>query len=393
MSVRAARLGDVCEVNPRTPKGISDDTVVSFLPMSAVSEGGFVSSEETRTFGTVKKGYTYFERGDVLVAKITPCFENGKAAPTDKITNQLGFGSTEFHVVRPSREVDAKYVFYLLWNDKFRAVAGKGMTGSAGQKRVPADLLKRLEIPLPPLDEQKRIAAILDKADLLRQKRRQAIALLDNLTQSIFLEMFGDLRINERKWPVENLDALCKRITVGIVVKPASYYQDQGVIAIRSQNIEVEGFNLREVVYFSKEDNEGPLAKTRIFAGDVVIVRTGQPGKAAVVDHQLDGSNAIDVLIVTPDFSKIDPQFFSTFINSPVGKQIVLSEQRGQIQQHLNVGSLKKAAIPLPPLVNQQHFTAAWRKLRTNLAMSTNHRDNLEFLFASLQHRAFSGQL
>lgn len=393
MSASVARLEDVCEINPRAPKNISDETPVSFLPMSAVSEDGYVAFEEARTYGDVKKGYTYFERGDVLVAKITPCFENGKAASTSTIQHKIGFGSTEFHVLRASPDVDPKYVFYLLWSDRFRTIGEKGMTGSAGQKRVPADLLKRLEIPLPPLAEQKRIAAILDKADQLRQKRRQAIALLDSLTQSIFLEMFGDLRKNDMAWPVRNLDDICKRITVGIVVKPASYYTDRGAIAIRSQNIKVEGFDLRDVVYFSDSDNEGPLAKTRIFEGDVVIVRTGQPGKAAVVDPELHGSNAIDVLIVSPDPDKLDSQFLSTFINSPIGKQIVLSEQRGQIQQHLNVGALKKALVPLPSLSEQQRFSSSWKKLRSSLLTSELHLNNLELLFNSLQHRAFSGQV
>jgi len=125
MSVRVVELGDVCEINPRAPKNIPDETVVSFLPMSAVSELGFLSFEELRTYREVKKGYTYFERGDVLIAKITPCFENGKATVTDKIRNQIGFGSTEFHVVRPSPQVDAQYIFFLLWSGFFRIIGEK----------------------------------------------------------------------------------------------------------------------------------------------------------------------------------------------------------------------------------------------------------------------------
>lgn len=393
MSVPMVRLGDVCELNPRAPKNISDDAPVSFLPMSAVSEDGHVAFEEARVYGAVKKGYTYFERGDVLVAKITPCFENGKAAPTDSIQNKLGFGSTEFHVLRPAPEVDAKYVFYLLWNERFRTIGEKGMTGSAGQKRVPADLLRRLEIPLPPLDEQKRIAAILDKADALRRKRRQALALLDSLTQSIFLEMFGDLGTNEHEWDITPLEKACQRITVGIVVKPASYYSRSGVIALRSQNIIEDNIDINDVVYISSSDNEIRLSKTRVYEGDVVIVRTGQPGRAAVVCKELDGVNAIDILIVSPNPEVMDSHFFCTFINSNIGKRIILAEQRGQIQQHLNVGSLKKAEIPLPPLAEQRRFTALWAKLRLNLSVTRNGESDLDSLFASLQHRAFIGQL
>jgi len=278
---------------------------------------------------------------------------------------------------------DLKFVFHFL---QFANVP------SAGYSRH-YKFLKRLEIPLPPLDEQKRIAAILDKADALRRKRRQALALLDSLTQSIFLEMFGDLATNERQWAGVALDDVCQKITVGIVVKPASYYREKGVVAIRSQNILVERFDLSDVVYFSEADNGSNLAKTRIFSGDVVIVRTGQPGRAAVVQSELDGANAIDVLIVTPDPRQLDSQFFSTFINSSVGKRIVLAEQRGQIQQHLNVGSLKKAVIPLPSLSLQQKFTAVWKNLNSRLVTFQKSASDLENNFASLQHRAFTGQL
>ncbi len=295
----------------------------------------------------------------------------------------MGADGVKVLQLRHPTKADLKYVCHFL---QFANIP------SAGYSRH-YKFLKRLEIPLPPLHEQKRIAAILDKVHQLRQKRHQAIAQLDSLTQSIFVEMFGDLRKNDMNWPTQSLDDLSKRITVGIVVKPASYYTDQGVIAIRSQNIKVEGFDLTDVVYFSGSDNEGPLAKTRIFEGDVVVVRTGQPGKAAVVGADLHGSNAIDVLIVSPDPEKLDSQFLSTFINSPIGKQIVLSEQRGQIQQHLNVGALKKAFVPLPTLTEQQRFASLWKKLRASLITSELHLRNLESLFTSLQHRAFTGQL
>src|SRR5882672_4670728 len=161
--MQVARLDDVCEINPRMPKTLADDDVATFLPMAAVSEDGHIDFEEQREVREVKKGYTYFERGDVLVAKITPCFENGKATRTISLNTAVGFGSTEFHVLRAGKGIDRSYLFHMIWNSKFREVGAKNMTGSAGQRRVPADFLKRLEIPLPPLDKQRRIAAILDK--------------------------------------------------------------------------------------------------------------------------------------------------------------------------------------------------------------------------------------
>lgn len=137
------KLDDVAEINPRAPKHLADDDHVAFVPMLAVSEDGSLGEHGTRPYLEVKKGYTYFERGDILVAKITPCFENGKAALVDNLAEQVGFGSTEFHVLRPGPDLDGRYLFYMLWNETFRAVATGGMTGSAGQKRVPSELLRR----------------------------------------------------------------------------------------------------------------------------------------------------------------------------------------------------------------------------------------------------------
>ena len=194
-------LTEVAEINPRPPRDIDVNQDVSFLPMAAVSEDGYVSYEEKRTLKDVKKGFTYFERGDFLLAKITPCFENGKAALTCNIERPIGYGSTEFHVIRAiPTKLDERYLYHLLWNNKFRYLGEKEMRGAAGQKRISTDFLKNYKIPLPPLEEQKRIAAILDKADALRRKRQQAIDLTDKLLRSVFLDMFGDPVTNPKGW-------------------------------------------------------------------------------------------------------------------------------------------------------------------------------------------------
>jgi len=156
------------------------------VPMAAVSEDGYIAVEEERQISQVSAGFTYFERGDVVVAKITPCVENGKAAHTTNLKHDIGFGTTEFHVLRPGPDIVGRYLFYMIWNPHFRFLAARNMTGSAGQRRVPADFVRRLNIPLPPLPEQRRIAAILDRADVIRRKRRQAIQLAGQLIPAIF---------------------------------------------------------------------------------------------------------------------------------------------------------------------------------------------------------------
>lgn len=284
---------------------------------------------------------------------------------------------------RPEQAVDPKYLYHFL---------NANQLPSAGYSRH-YKFLKRLEIPLPPFEEQRRIAAILDKADALRRKRKRALELLDTLTQSIFLDMFGDPVINAAGWPTPRIGDVCNRVTVGVVVRPASYYQPAGVPAIRSLNIRENAFDLSDLVYIGALDNEGVLSKSRIFKGDVVIVRTGQPGKAAVVSDELDGANAIDVLIASTKPDLLDAHYFTDLLNSRAGKALVLETKRGQIQQHLNAGSLKDAGLPVPPLELQRDYV---RKSQQVIKEKVSGQAALQFssaLFTSLQHRAFSGQL
>jgi type I restriction enzyme, S subunit len=160
-----ATIAEVAEVNPRLNKGeIPDDLPVSFVPMPAVGAGdGTIDVGRTRRAGEVKKGFTSFLEGDVLFAKITPCMENGKMAVVPKLVNRYGFGSTEFHVLRPKRGLDAKYLYYYVSSRTFRGEAAGHMTGAVGQKRVPTAYLKQCKIPVAPLDQQKRIVAEIEK--------------------------------------------------------------------------------------------------------------------------------------------------------------------------------------------------------------------------------------
>jgi type I restriction enzyme, S subunit len=248
-------------------------------------------------------------------------------------------------------------------------------------------------IPLPPLKEQKQIAAILDQADELRRKRQRALDRLNQLGQAIFVEMFGDPTTNPRAWPTAKASELADRITVGLVVRPASYYCESGVPAIRGTNIKESGIELSDVVYFSEQDNETALAKSRIWSNDIVIVRSGRPGLAAIVPPELHGANAIDVLIFSPNREKVVPQFIRDLINSEGGKRLVLSESRGQVQQHFNVGSLSTADFFVPPFNLQLEYQCRIQELHDQAIRLKSAALASDSLFTSLQHRAFRGEL
>lgn len=187
-SWRWSRLLDLGEINPRNDA--EEDHAATFVPMAAVSErhGQLLGGEVTR-WGAISKGYTHFANGDVLIAKITPCFENGKAARVIGLQHGIGAGSTEFHVFRPiTEDVNPAYVYLFLRSPLFRVRGQTSMTGTAGQKRLPTDYFALCAMPLPPKGEQARIVAKVDElmelCDQLEKRQQDRRKLQNTLRQS-----------------------------------------------------------------------------------------------------------------------------------------------------------------------------------------------------------------
>lgn len=169
------KLGDIAEINPRN--GEITSQFVTFLTMSDISEHGGIIKENIIPNISLKPGFTSFKKGDIIIAKITPCFENGKGALLDNITEEYGFGSTEFHVIR-SRQCN-HFIYFHTISYAFRKRLESQMTGSAGQKRVPADSVSSYKLPVPPLPEQQKIAEVLGTWDKAIEKQTQLIKKLE----------------------------------------------------------------------------------------------------------------------------------------------------------------------------------------------------------------------
>ncbi|MCX7794654.1 MAG: restriction endonuclease subunit S [Thermodesulfovibrionales bacterium] len=193
---RWVRLGEVAEINPKfNGDDISDDIEVTFLPMKCVKElTGHLDLTNIKKLSEVKKGYTSFVDGDVLFAKITPCMENGKVAIAYNLRNSIGFGSTEFHVVRVGKLLLNKFLFFFFIREDFRKDAQRHMTGSAGQLRVPVSYMQQIYIPLPPLPEQHQIVSEIERRfSVIEQIERvvdQSLKQADRLRQSILKRAF-----------------------------------------------------------------------------------------------------------------------------------------------------------------------------------------------------------
>ncbi len=184
-------LSNIAEINPRMKREIRDPELkVSFLAMADVSEEGKVLNHQVKTLNEVKKGFTYFGDGDILFAKITPCMENGKGALAKGLVNEIGFGSTEFHVIRPLNKSDKLYCFYLSRMSSFRKEAEKAMVGSAGQKRVQSDFFDFFKIHLPQPEQRIIFGEIMNEFENELDKTKELIRVSKTIQKHLINQIF-----------------------------------------------------------------------------------------------------------------------------------------------------------------------------------------------------------
>ena len=177
------KISNLTLINPSKTeiRNIDDDIIVSFVEMASVSEDGFIDSSVDKPLKDLRKGsYTYFKENDIIIAKITPCMENGKCAIAVGLTNGIGMGSSEFHVIRTNEKIINKYLFAILNRNEVRIEAEKNMTGSSGHRRVPASFYEKILIPVPPLKEQRQL---IEEIENLESKIIQSRKTIDKATQ------------------------------------------------------------------------------------------------------------------------------------------------------------------------------------------------------------------
>lgn len=192
-------LSELCYINPskKEIENIGKEFPVTFLPMANVSENGELDLSETRLIKEVFESFTYFREGDVLFAKITPCMENGKGAIARNLINNIGFGSTEFHVLRPKENVNSTWLYYLTSLQSFRKQAEANMTGSAGQKRVPKQFFSKYKVVLPPIELQNQFAKIVQKIQSQKEIIKKSLEELENNFNSLMQRAFKGELFNE----------------------------------------------------------------------------------------------------------------------------------------------------------------------------------------------------
>ena len=337
------RLGECCILNPRRPNiALCDTDKVSFIPMPAVSEDGYLVDMTDEEYGKVKKGFTYFENNDVLFAKITPCMENGKGAIVHGLTNGIGMGSTEFHVLRPINGISSPYWLLALTRMPiFRERAAKNMSGTGGQKRVSASYLDHFMVGLPAIEEQRRFEAIYRQAD--KSKFGDF--------KSQFIEMYYNTHNKQ------TLESVCPIMSKGITPK---YVESSSVLVINQACIHWDGQRLGNIKYHNEEI---PVRKRILESGDVLLNATGNGtlGRCCVFICPSDNNTYINdghVIALSTDRAVILPEVLNTYLS--------LNDTQAEIYRQYVTGStnqvdivfsdIKKMKVPVPSMDEQILF-------------------------------------
>ena len=396
-------LGEVCSINPKLAGSDAprSDAEVTFVPMAAIDEvSGTIARPERRRYSEVAKGYTPFTVNDVLFAKITPCMQNGKAAVASDLYGGIGFGSTEFHVLRSAGSVLPRWVFAFVRQPGFRSAAEASFTGSAGQQRVPADFLKTYPIPVPPLAEQERIVKLLDEADELRKLRTQADRRTADLIPGLFHEMFGPEAPGSATWQTATVAELAAAHEGSIRTGPFgsdlrhSEFVEEGIPVLGIDNVVENEFRWTK----SRCIPEAKFAEMKrfvVFPGDVLVTIMGTVGRCSIAPEKLPVCISTKHLCaVTLDRTKAHPRFiWGAFLHDASVKQQTRLVGKGAIMEGWNSTIIKRLRLRVPPLMLQNQFAARVSDIRAMETEQAASRRRLDDLFQSMLHRAFNGEL
>ena len=369
-------ISALAELNPPLRRALHDEHQVSFVSMADVDASGGIRSSRSVPFGTVKAGFTRFQDGDVLFAKITPCMENGKGALAAGLEGGVGCGSTEFHVLRAIGENSSAYIYQLLQWNSTRQSAEVLMSGSAGQKRVPTDFFRRHEVYAPEPGVQQRIAAVLAALDnaiaateALIEKHQQIKAGLmhDLFTRGVLSD--GSLRPSRRDapdqyqltkagwipidWSLTTCEAVCGRVIDCKNRTPPETHE--GAPVIRTPNVRHGEFVDDELVYTDPHSYAIWTSRGKPEVGDVVITREAPVGEVCMIperhQHACLGQRT---MLYRPSETLIDPRFFLFALQSSQIQSRLDLISGGSTVGHVRVGDIRTLWMFQPKSMREQ---------------------------------------
>ncbi|ABE50871.1 MULTISPECIES: restriction endonuclease subunit S [Methylobacillus] len=389
------------------------DAEVSFVPMDAVGELGGLRLDQTRELADVYAGYTYFADGDVCIAKITPCFENGKGAIAEGLKNGVAFGTTELHVLRPLPTLDARFLFYLTIAHDFRSHGESEMLGAGGQKRVPEGFLKDWTPPLPCIQVQQRIARFLDEKtaqiDGLIEKKRALLDRLAEKRQALItravtkgmnpdapmkpsgIDWLGDIPAH---WEVRGLTKCTTRVDYrGATPEKSS----SGVFLVTAKNIKNGRIDYQISQEYIPEDiYEQAMRRGLPKLGEVLFTTEAPLGEIAQVDRE-DIALAQRIIKFTTSTPELENDYLAYWMMSMPFQAQIQSRATGSTAVGLKASKIVDLPCLLPPKDEQKDIISQVRQSLMKIdEIETAISDSLEFKIeyrAALITAAVTGQI
>ena len=396
------KLSEIAEINPRR-EVLEDKDTVSFIAMEDITNNGRVINKTDKLYEEVKKGYTPFKDNDVLLAKITPCFENGKRALVGKLSNGIGFGSTEFHVLRANKEGISKFLYYVISSHRFMSKAENNMTGSAGQKRVPTEFIKDYVLAVPTIKEQEKIASILstideqiDNVDALIEKNKE---LKKGLMQPLFTKGIGHTKFKNteigeipEEWDVKKIGDICevkggKRLPKGYQLED----EDNAFPYIRVADMYMGGIRQDDIKYVPK-DIVDKIKNYKISKDDLFISVAGTLGIVGQVPYELDGANLTENADKLCNI-QINKLYLMKVLQSNIVQSIIEAEQTKSAQPKLALTRIKEFLIPVPSDIEQVKIASILMEVDEKIGQYKNKKQKLEELKKGLMQQLLTGMI
>ena len=381
----------------RNGMSIKQDKSGDGLPISRIETIADSSIDPARvgyaslSFDTCKDWL--LQEGDILFSHINSVEHIGKCAVYRGVPAQLVHGMNLLCFRPDPTQVTPEFAKYLIRSTSFRNRLSNFVNKAVNQASVSIGNLRTIPVRIPPLEEQRRIAAILDQAEALRTQRRTALALLDSLTQSLFLDMFGDPLVNSKGWPFTRLDQLVRRddsINYG-VVQPGDAL-DEGVPLVRVGDVVDGNFDPAALKRIDATIEQG-YKRSRLRGDEILVTCVGSIGVVALVEPSMKGFNIARAVSRIPVSEQVDRVFLASYLRTDFVQRYFTSELRTVSQPTLNIKQICETRVIQPPLDLQQTFAT---RIASIEALKATHRRALaalDALFASLQQRAFAGAL
>ena len=367
-------IGSVCVVNPRKSQ-LADrdpDLAVSFVPMVDLNENRMAfEPREQKVLSEVLGGYTYFADDDVLLAKVTPCFENGKAGMARGLLNGIGFGSSEFYVLRCGDQVLPEWIYRCVTHPKFRSMGKAQMTGTGGLQRVPRDFVQGFEIPLPPLEVQRELVAEIEGYQRVIDGAR---AVVDNWRPRI------------------TVDAECPTAGISDLVASAPYSFKAGPFgsSLKKECYVPAGYKVygqEQVIrgdahygdYYIDDDKYRELENCKVQAGDVLVSLVGTYGKILIIpDEHEPGIINPRLVKITLDREKMVPEFFAYLFAQDFTSSQMHAVSHGGTINILSMQTLKRLQLPVPPVETQQAIVSEIEEERELVSANRELMERME---------------